>query len=165
MATFTHIFSADDRVKIAKNGITVAKVSWRKINGVFLSPVTGNYYYTHQWKRELKRWQNVPKLAVRVRLHDDEKVFVGKYNEEHIEVSASEAIKIALNHKAPGGLEVILPRSVKPKELMQFYKPNENVGWRYRPDSNSRKPCWCFYCQRGEPYSSKRRKEYEADDS
>ena len=161
MAMFTHIFAADDRAKIAKNGITVSKVSWRKRNGVFLCPVTEDYYYTHQWKRELKRHQNVPKLAVRVRLPDNEPVFIGKYNEEHLEVEASVAIKIAMEHESPGGLEVILPRSVKPKELMKFYKPNENVGWRFMPDSHSNKPCWCLYCQRGEPYSSTRRKEFE----
>ncbi len=142
---------------IAKNGIKVVRAKWRKMNGVFLSPVTENYYNTHQWKRELKRIQNIPKLAVRIRIPDEERVFIGRYNEEQIEVSASEAIKISIEHASPGGLEVILPRSVKPKELLKFYKPNDNVGWRFFPESHSRKPCGCEYCQRGEPYSQRLR--------
>jgi hypothetical protein len=161
MATFVHIFPEREKASILKNGIKVLKTSWREVNGVFLSPVTVNYYYTHQWNREVLRLENLPRLAARIRIHDEELVYIGKYNEKHQRVKASEAIKIMLEHTAPEGLEVILPRKVMPKEITRVYKPNRNVGWRYYPGSNGKKPCGCSYCQRGLPYSRKLQDLYE----
>jgi hypothetical protein len=161
MATFVHIFPESEKASILKNGIKVLKTSWRNVNGVFLSPVTANYYYTHQWNREVLRLENVPRLAARVRISDDDIVYIGKYNERHQKVIASEAIKIVREHIALEGLEVILPRKVLPKEITKIYKPNRNVGWRYYPGSNGKKPCGCDYCQRGLPYSRKLQERYK----
>ena len=60
-------------------------------------------------------------------------LFIGKYNEDHIEIEASTAIGIALKHKDPMGLEVVIPRSIKPNEILKIYRPPKAVGWRYRP--------------------------------
>jgi hypothetical protein len=78
-----------------------------------------------------------------------------------LRVTASEAIKVALEHTDPEGLEVILPRKVEPEEIIKIYKPSRNVGWRYYPGSNGKKPCGCPYCQKGFPYSKKLQRSYE----
>jgi len=163
MATFTHIFAESDKGKILRNGIKISKFRYRENNGVFVSPVIDNYFYTHQWYRELKRIENVPKLAARIRIPDKELVLVGKYNGKHITVSASEAVRIVKEHNDPGGLEVIIGRNIKPKEILKIYKPNKVVGWRYYPKSHGAMPCGCPYCQRGEPNSRKLRLRYAKD--
>jgi len=161
MAIFTHIFAESNKGKILRNGIKIMRSKYRENNGVFVSPIIDNYYYTHQWFREILRHQNVPKLAVRIRIPDNELVLIGKYNEDHINVKASEAIKIAKEHNAPGGLEVIVSRNIKPREIVKIYKPNKVVGWRYYPNSHGARPCGCPYCQRGEPNSRRLRERYE----
>lgn len=118
---------------------------------------------THQWYREVKRNRNIPKLAVRIKIPDGERVLIGKYTEEHIEVSASEAVKMVRQHNEPGGLEVIIPRSIKPSEIIKIYKPHKVVGWRYYPDAHGRKPCGCIYCQRGEPNSRRLQDAYDPE--
>lgn len=163
MATFVHIFAEADRAKILRNGITVARANWRELNGVFLSPVTRDYTQTHQWMREVQRIRNIPKLAARVRIPDRETVFVGKYNAEHMEVSAAEAIAIAEEHQDPLGLEVIVPRSIEPGEIIKIYRPPKVVGWRRYPNAHGDEPCGCPYCQRGEPGARKLREKDEQD--
>ncbi len=161
MATFIHIFAERDKSSIIKNGIKVYKAAWREINGVFVSPVIEDYYGTHQWHREVQRARNIPKLVARIKIPDDQKVFIGKYNEDHIEVTASQAIGIAREHNDPIGLEVIIPRAIKAGEVQKIYKPPKMVGWRYHPSAKGTKPCGCPYCQKGEPFSKKLRDAYE----
>lgn len=120
-------------------GIRVFKNTWRKINGVFLSPQTEDYSQTHQWYREIQRHKNVPKLVARVRIPDDETVWVGIYNKEHLERTAAEAIGMAREHREPDGLEVILPRAVQASEILKFIDLPKAVGWRYQPGSNGKK--------------------------
>ena len=157
MATFVHIFPESAKARITRNGIRPLKTGWRLVDGVFLMPVVQSYVVTHQWNREIERVRNVPKLAARIRIGDDEKVHVGVYNQYHEEVSAAEAIAIAAEHTGMTGFEVVLPRKVEPKEIIRIYRPDRNVGWRYSPKSNGRRPCPCQMCQRGEPFSSKLR--------
>jgi len=163
MATFIHIFTEDDKKSLLRNGIKLQKTKWRNIDGVFVSPVTEDYYFTHQWHREVNRVRNVPKLVARIKIPDDELVYLGKYNEEHVEVTASKAIGIARKHDDPHGLEVIIPRRIEPNEIQKVYKPTKIVGWRYHPKAKGTKPCGCSYCQRGEPKSKRIREEYEKD--
>ena len=164
MATFIHIFPEKDKVKILDNGIKIIKSKSRDINGVYVSPVTEDYNQTHQWVREVQRTRNFPKLAARVRIPDDEPVYIGKYNEEHLMVSAVKAIAIARDHEDPGGLELIVPRPIRANEIIKVYRPSKNVGWRYYPKAKGKKPCGCPYCQRGEPGAKKLRAKYEQDE-
>ncbi len=158
---FFVLFAEKDRASILKNGIKLQKAVWRETNGVFVSPVTDNYYNTHQWHREVQRVRNVPKLAARIRIPDDQQVFIGKYNEEHVKVAASDAVGIAIEHEDPMGLEVIVPRAIKPDEIIKVYKLPKMVGWRYHPGAKGSKPCGCPYCQKGEPFSKKIKEDYE----
>ncbi|MEM7261243.1 MAG: hypothetical protein AAF488_04575 [Planctomycetota bacterium] len=165
MATFVHICAERDQAKIRRNGITMMRTGWREVDGVFLSPLTEDHTQTHQWMREVQRVRNVPKLAVRVRIPDDERVHIGKYNERHIEVTGAEAIAVAREHDDPWGLEVVLPRAVHRSEIMKFYRPPKVVGWRYSPESKGKKPCPCPYCQRGEPGGRRLRASADDDES
>jgi hypothetical protein len=161
MAQFIHLFDENDAARLQRGGIRVVKVKWRKRQGVFLFPLTENFVISHQWMRELRRRRGQSLRVARIRLRDSERVLVGKYNEDHIEVSAARAIGIVREHRDPLGLEVILPRSVRPKEIESFYSPPKVVGWRYAPAARGRSPCGCPYCQRGEPFSSSIRAAYE----
>jgi hypothetical protein len=161
MAQFIHLFDESDASSVRRCGIRVFKSKWRGANGVFLFPVTENFIVTHQWMRELRRLRGQSLLAARIRVNDAEPVLLGKYNGEHIEVSAAQAIGIVRAHHDPLGLEVILPRSVKGKEIESFYRPPKVTGWRYYPAARGRKPCGCPYCQRSEPFGKRIRDAYE----
>lgn len=160
MAHFIHLFDEREERNIQRNGIKLFRSKWRKINGVFLFPQTENFVVNHQWMRELRRRNGQIMLAARIRIPDEEKVFIGKYNEEHIQVTASEAIGIARLHSDPMGLEVIITRPIASKEIGSIYKPLKISGWRYSPKAKGRKPCGCPYCQRGEPYSQSIKLKY-----
>jgi hypothetical protein len=163
MAQFVHLFDENDVGRIRRGGIRIAKSKWRKLNGVFLFPLTEHFVVSHQWMRELRRRRGQSLLAARIRVDDAELVLLGKYNEEHIQVLAAQAIKIVREHEDPMGLEVILPRSVKPKEIESFYRPPKVVGWRYYPAARGRRPCGCPYCQRGEPFGKRIRQAHEQE--
>lgn len=163
MAQFIHLFDERDEKNIRKNGIKIFRTAWRTHNGVFLFPQTENYLVNHQWMRELRRRQGQNLLAARIRIPDKESVLIGKYNEEHLKVTASEAIAIARQHSDPMGIEVIIKRKIMPKEIIGFYKPPRITGWRYHPNAKGTKPCGCPYCQRGEPYSQRIQRAYKDD--
>jgi hypothetical protein len=163
MAQFIHLFDESDAASIKRSGIRIAKAKWRKSPGVFLFPLTENFVVSHQWMRELRRHRGQSLLAARIRLNDAELVLLGKFNKDPIEVTASRAIGIVRQHLDPLGLEVILPRSVRPKEIESLYRPPKVVGWRYYPAARGRRPCDCPYCQRGEPFSRRIRESYEQD--
>ena len=152
MAQFIHLLDANDASRVKRAGIRVFKSRWRRLNGVFLFPLTENFVVSHQWMRELRRRRGQTLLAARIRIDDAETVLIGKYNEDHMQVRAADAIRIVREHVDPLGLEVILPRSVRPKEIESFYRPPKVVGWRFYPAARGRRPCSCPYCQKGEPF-------------
>lgn len=131
------------------------------MKGVYCMPVMQDHLVTHQWSRELRRFRKVPKIAVQFCIPDKEVVSVGAYNADEMKVAASEAIGIVKEHEAPFGLEVIIPRKIRSKEIMKFYTPPKVVGWRYWPEARGHKPCPCSFCQRGMPYSKKLREQFD----
>ncbi len=163
MAQFIHLFDERNKKSIRKNGIKIFPAAWRKQNGVYLFPQTENFVVNHQWMRELRRRQGQNLLAARIRIPDNTLVLIGKYNQAHVEVKASEAIAIARQHLDPIGLEVIIQRSIQPKEIITCYKPPKIIGWRYYPGAKGIKPCGCPYCQRGQPYSQRIQQEYKRE--
>lgn len=152
MATFIHICAASNQARIRRSGLRVTRTKHRRHDGVFAVPVVESYYHTHQWLRELKRHQNIPKMVVRFRIPDDEQVFIGRYNQEHITVTAARAVAMVRSHTDPLGLEVIIPRAIRPSEILKTFRPLKPVGWRFHPEAKGTEPCGCDYCQRGEPY-------------
>ena len=122
-----------------------------------------SYKLTHQWMRELRRFDQRVTLAARFRIPDSEQVHIGRYNQEHLLVTASKVIAIAHNHDDGLGLEVIIPRKISSQEIIKIYQPSKVTGWRYYPEAHGKKPCACEYCQLGQPYSRQIRKRYEQD--
>ena len=164
MAQFVHLAAESIHRSILRNGIKVSRAK-RAHRSVFAHPQTENFVVNHQWMRELRRFRGVSIIGVRFRIPDNERVWLGKYNAEHIDVAASEAVGIARQHTDPLGLEVIIPRPVRAKEIESIYSPPKVSGWRYYPGAKGRKPCGCPYCQRGEPYSKNLRRRYDAGDA
>lgn len=94
MALFIHLFDERDAAKIRRGGIKASEMRARKEKGVYVSPQVENYVVAHQWMRELRRRAGKIMLAARIRIPDDEPVLLGRFNEEHLSVTAAEAIGI-----------------------------------------------------------------------
>lgn len=161
MPQFIHL--ADDRKirLILKNGIRAQRLHTGR--GLFATPVLPDYYLSHQWLRELRRRGIQLISAVQFHVSDDVPVRVGRYNEDHIDTTASEAVRIFMEHTSGLGLEVILPSSIPAKAITRAYTPEQITGWRYYPEAHGRKPCGCSYCQRGQIKNRKLRKAWGPD--
>lgn len=112
MVSFLHIADKNEEKSIVKNGIGSAKI--KAARGVYAVPVVPNYAMTHQWARELKRSGVRTLICVQFKIPNSEFVFIGKYNGEKLEMTASEAAATFLKHNDPMGLEVIIPRRIMP---------------------------------------------------
>lgn len=64
----------------------------------------------------------------------------------------------------PLGYELIIDRKIEPDEIQKIRHLPQTIGWRYMPDSHSRKPCTCEYCTRGTIKGIRLRKEEEDQD-
>lgn len=162
MPQFIHLADEREIHLIQKNGIKAQKLHGSAAKHVFATPVLQNYYRSHQWLRELKR-QGVKTIsAVQFRIPDNMPVRVGRYNEDHLDATAAEAVRIFMDHTDGLGLEVLIPESVAAKSITRIYTPDQIVGWRYYPESHSdgRSPCGCSYCQRGQIKNRKLREAY-----
>ncbi len=122
-------------------------------------PVTANYYITHQWVRELKRHRNAAFVAVHFRIDDAERVWVGRYNQTHCEMTASEAAALFHVGEEVAGWEVIIPRRIEPRDIHAIRRVSQLIGWRFSPESKGKPPfCGCKFCTRGE-YGVRRLRE------
>ena len=150
MVSLIHIADKNDEASIAKNGISAAKRR-TGLRGVCAVPVVRDFAITHQWARELKRRGVRTLICVQFKISNDERVWVGKYNGEKLEMAASDAAGAFLAHTGPMGFEVIVPRKIMPKEITRVYLAPRITGWRYYPEAKGRKPfCRCKFCNRGE---------------
>lgn len=156
MALFVHITLEKHAKSIQRSGIKAER--W----GLYAMPVVPNFYLTHQWVRELRRFGHGPMVAVYFRVEDDLEVLAGGFNQTHQTMTTSEAMRKLLTDQ-PLGFEVILPRAVPPKAIHRIRRLYQGIGWRYWPESHGRTPCGCPYCQRGLYGSQKLRKKYEND--
>ncbi len=165
MPQFIHLADERDIASIRRNGIKAQRLYDRPEKWVFATPVLQDYYRSHQWLRELKRRGVRTLTAVQFLLPDDTVVQVGRYSEDHLEVTAAGAVRIFMDHADGMGLEVLIPASISPKAITRVYTPEQISGWRYYPESHSdgRKPCGCSYCQRGQIKNRKLREEYGPD--
>jgi hypothetical protein len=162
MPQFVHLADDRDIALIRKNGIKAQKIHGREKKGVFATPVLQNYFQSHQWIRELRRRGIRVISAVQFHVPDDVLVAVGRYNDTHLETTASDAVRIFMDHSTGMGLEVIFTGSIPEDWITRVYTPEQVIGWRYYPESHSdgRKPCGCSYCQRGQIKNRKLREAY-----
>ncbi len=190
MPVFVHLASHRSIPSIRRKGIVPSRQAGTP--GVFALPVTRNFYVSHQWLRELRRWGRGTIVGVYFRLPDDEPVTVGHYGKGGVEMTAAEAAGILFDverndpararerdrrskavqrgHRlpvSPEGIEVVIPRAILPSEIVRLSALPQVVGWRYYPGANGRAPCPCICCQRGVPGMGKllrRVEEAEAED-
>ncbi|MFB7476227.1 HEAT repeat domain-containing protein [Kitasatospora sp. NPDC056184] len=164
MAMFVHLTSTANAPRIRRSGIRAVSHGQDGTRGVYCFPVLPSYTLTHQWMRELGRFDSRGgKAAVHVRLDDAQPVEVGPYGERARQrqrtVTAAEAVRRIAALDDPRGWEVFVPRAIRAGEVHRIRAAPQVVGWRYHPDAHGTRPCTCFGCRvRGE-YGSRRLRE------
>ncbi|WP_380280888.1 HEAT repeat domain-containing protein [Kitasatospora purpeofusca] len=164
MAMFVHVTSTANAPRIRRAGIRAVSHGQDGTRGVYCFPVLPSYTLTHQWMRELGRFDSRGgKVAVHVRLDDAQPVQLGPYGERMRQgqrtVTAAEAVRRIAALEDPRGWEVFVPRAIRAGEVHRVRAAPQVVGWRYRPDAHGVRPCTCSGCRvRGE-YGSRRLRE------
>jgi hypothetical protein len=160
VSTFVHITSEGVAKKTKRGGIRPGESTGRPIHGVFAMPVTPNFQVSHQWVREMKQWQGGPMVGVYFRIPDSEMVWVGRYNEQHHQMTAAQAAAHIMSHTTMTGIQVIIPRRIVPREILRIRNLRPLVGWRHYPDAHGKRPWACPCCQRDAYGSRKIREKY-----
>ncbi len=152
LSVFVHLTPLSRVEKIRRNGISrLRKPRGVFPGGIFAVPVTRNFFISHQWLRELKRWGRGPIAAVYFRISDSESVWVGHYNQ-------SEAVAEFMSAEDRQGWQVVIPRRIMATEIHLTRTLPKFIGWRYMPGAHGTKPCICDFCQRG-GYGARRIRE------
>jgi len=160
MASFVHLCHAADVKRIRRAGIKIQKGR----HGVYVVPATPDFYMSHQWLRELKRWRPGPVVAVYLRIPGNTRVLYGRYGGPHTEGSADEAVAALMQQDSKLGFETVLSRDVGPAEITRVTPMRPITGWRYYPTAKGREPCGCPMCQNpGERYSRRFRERFKAE--
>ncbi|MBV9709502.1 MAG: hypothetical protein JO011_01160 [Ktedonobacteraceae bacterium] len=155
MPVLVHLTPAKNVKRIRRSGIHKGEI------GVYCLPVVQNYYVSHQWLRELKRWGQRTFIGIYFRVPDEEMVWFGHYGQPHQHLPVTEAIRLLMQAQDPQGYELILPRSISAKEIYKVQFIPHVVGWRYMPGAHERVWCGCPVCvSRGEIKSRKKRLRY-----
>lgn len=175
MPVFVHLTPARNLRAIRRQGIAASRARFGG-RGVYAMPVTRNFSITHQWVRELRHYAGGTVYGVYFRLPDDEPVRVGHFNFGHRDVSAAQAVALVMEAEtrdpvrarredqaareaaaygddvfptSPEGLEVVVPRSIRPAEILRVRALPQVVGWRHFPGANGQRPRACICCERG----------------
>jgi hypothetical protein len=127
-------------------------------------PVTRNFYVSHQWLRELKAGGQRTIVGVYFRVPDDEEVWVGHYNSEHVCMTADQATALVVGQMNAEGYEVIVARRVDVDEIHRTRELPQVLGWRHFPDAHARKwRCFCpVCCPQGTIRARRKRDSWEA---
>ena len=165
MAVFVHLTSEARVLRITRNGIARLRKSNGELpRGIYATPVTRNFYFSHQWVRELRRNKPGPLAGVYFRVPDEQMVWLGHYGHAHRELTAVQAIAEFSKAKDPMGWEVLIPRRIEAKEIVKTRRLPQVIGWRYYPGAKGRVPCTCDFCIRGEYGAAKLRKRQGCPD-
>ncbi len=161
---FVHLTAAANAARIRRAGIRAASHGQDGARGVYCFPVLPSYTLTHQWMRELGRFdRRGGRVAVHVRLDDAQPVLVGPYWDgvrgAEATVPAAEAVRRIAALDDPRGWEVFVPRGIGAGEVHRVRAAPRVVGWRYRPDAHGTRPCTCFGCRVRGGYGARRLRE------
>lgn len=137
MPMFVHLTSENNLPAILRGGISRIRRRAGRPHGIYAMPVTRNFYVSHQWVRELRRWKSSSIVAVYFRIADEEMVWVGHYNSTHQQMTAAEAVSVIMSSDRTEGYEVIVPRRIGKGEIHRVKSLPQVVGWRYFPGSHS----------------------------
>ena len=158
---FVHLTPESRVALIRRNGIRRLRRKCGEFpGGIFAMPVTRNFYVSHQWLRELRRFNAGPIAGVYFRTPDTEPVWVGHYGQAHRWMTAAEAAAAFLTSESPEGWQVVIPRRIDASEIHRVRRLPQVVGWRYFPGSHGKNPCGCDFCQRGQYGARRLREEY-----
>jgi hypothetical protein len=158
MPILVHLTSHKNVSKIMRSGIIGVKrnvyceFEGQQLNkelkkAVYCMPILQNYYISHQWLRELKRGGQKNFVGIYFRIESEQLVWVGRYNQPHIQLTVNEAIAIIMNTPKPQGYEIIIPRAINSSEIHKVKHLPQVLGWRYCPKAHSNKPtCACPMC-------------------
>lgn len=126
-------------------------------------PVTQDFYISHQWLRELKRRGIRTFVGVYFKLNSKELVWFGKYHEGHKRMELSKALSEFMKADDKLGFEFLIERKITSKEIDKIKHLPQTIGWRYMPNSHSRRlTCACPMCiTPGEINSRKKREKIE----
>ncbi|WP_343685062.1 hypothetical protein [Asticcacaulis sp.] len=143
MATFVHLTTESSVASIRRNGLTPSRFMRETVpaKGVFCFPVLPDFYATHQWLHELRRRSRERICGVYFRVPDTQSVHVGRFDKQPEEMSAVEAVTMA-HVKVSMGWEILIPRSIKPSEIIRIKMLPQIVGWRIYPESKGTRPTW-----------------------
>lgn len=159
MTTFVHLTSAKYSKHVIKAGLRAGPACELPL-GVFAMPVVPNYFRSHQWMRELRKWGRRPIAGVYFRVPDDEIVRCGHYNREHCVVTAAEAASIVMHDADDAlGYEVIIAHSIVPAAIQRICYLPRVIGWRHFPGAHGRRPCGCPACVKRGEYRARRLRE------
>lgn len=152
MAMFVHLAPESRSTPIRRNGIRRLRKPFGVCpGGVFAVPVVRNFSVSHQWLRELKRRNAGSIVGIYFRIADDELVWVGHYNQNHKQLTASQAVAEFDSADDTQGWEVVIPRGIYSSEIHRVRTLPQVVGWRFSPTLKGKKPfCPCKFCTRGE---------------
>jgi hypothetical protein len=153
---FVHFTDSKKVDRVVRRGILAVKTRLEGVRGCYCTPVLQDYFRTHQWLRELKRRGCQSMHAVQFNQPPETRVLVGRFGQEHLDVTAAEAAAVFAQHKDGLGLEVVVPHSVPRSAIGRVYLPSQVLGWRYFPEAKGRKPCGCDYCNFGQIKGSRR---------
>ena len=160
MSRLTHLTRADQRSRILRAGIRPTRIG-TTLAGVYAMPVLPNFYVTHQWLRELRRFHDGPLIAVDFVIPDDEEVLAGHYDRQPQTLTAAAAAAVIMRAEDPRGYEILVPRAIEPNEIKRTRAVTQVVGWRHWPDAHGHAPCGCPLCLQPGTYGAAkiRRKE------
>lgn len=156
MPTLVHLAPEGRAKAILRSGIAATRLAgWhaRFDRFVWAFPILESHTMTHQWARELKRGGVRTLVAVVFRVGDDEPVLVGHYRDAPQAMTAAEATGLIREVSDPLGYEVLVPRRIRPREIVRMSVLQRAYGWRYFPEAKAaeRYPCDCPTClPRGE---------------
>lgn len=157
MPTLVHLADERESASIKRNGIKIGKYR----QGIFCMPVLQNFYVSHQWLRELKRRGVKTFVGVYFKVDSKTKVFAGKYTTEHKHIELGQAIKEIKALEDPLGYEIIIDRKIEAKEIEKIKQLPQNIGWRYQPGANGKRPCSCDYCIKSTIKANRIREKYD----
>lgn len=167
MAMFVHLSPESRVAMIRRNGIRrLRRASDAFPGGIFAVPVTRNFYVSHQWLRELKRRNRGPIAGVYFRIPDDERVWVGHYNQRSRWLSAAEAVAAFMAAEDAQGWEVVIPRRIEAGEIHRVRRVPQVIGWRFSPTAKGKPPfCTCKFCIGGDFGARRLRERLGAPDA
>ncbi|XOK60354.1 HEAT repeat domain-containing protein [Paenibacillus elgii] len=150
MPVFVHLTPEQSIANIVRNGIKPSEVHVDGVgDGVFCMPLIHDFYASHQWLRELRRFNKKNMTAVYFKLSDEESVFFGDYFQKHRRGSAGQAVKAFLDREDRMGFQVIVPRKIAKNEILRTKKLSQTIGWRFYPKAKGTRRCLCPGCLRG----------------